>query len=219
MTLRPEPDTSHADWFVDATSDWQQTATFGPAGFDAYVTIRFDLPESDSYRSDDSLMGQVVAVAAEHTHTPTDVFFGLWDGWGDLDDGARQYSTARVNWIRDLWVNPSPPRILPAFDDEVLSGPKINLYDARHYLLFRGPASNVGQWGANPIDVNTPRALAPASMTWPRDRTWFIAADVDQEWMCVGGSTALAEALLATFGTNAEPATFGQVVPPKPVER
>ena len=37
MTLRPEPDTSQADWFVDATSDWQQTATFGPAGFDAYA--------------------------------------------------------------------------------------------------------------------------------------------------------------------------------------
>ena len=219
MTLRPEPDTSHADWFVDSTSDWQQTATFGPAGFDAYVTIRFDTPDSQSYRSDDLLVSHVVAVAAEHTQTPGDVFFGLWDGWGDLDDGARQYSTARANWMRDLWINPSPPRIRPAFDDDILSGPKVNLYDARHYLLFRGPASNVGQWGANPIDVDTPRALAPASVTWPQDRAWFIAADVDEESMHVGGSAALTEALLAAFGANAEPTKFGDVASPEETER
>ncbi|TXJ04636.1 MAG: hypothetical protein E6Q27_07645 [Aeromicrobium sp.] len=136
MTLRPEPDTSQADWFVDATSDWQQTATFGPA-----------------------------------------------------------------------------------FDDDILSGPKVNHHDARHYLLFRGPASNVGQWGANPIDVNTPRALAPASVTWPQDRAWFIAADVDEESMCVGGSAALAQALLAAFGPNAERVTFGQTGDSKATER
>lgn len=211
MTLRAETDISHADWFADTGVDWHIAATQGPAGFEAYLTIRFDSPVSATYRSDDDLMAAVVTVASKHTQTPEDVFFGLWDGWGELADGARQYSMARANWMRDLWVNPSPPRVLPAFDDAVLEGPKVDLQDARHYLLFRGPASDVGQWGANPIDVNVPRALPPASITWPADQAWFIAADVDAEWLCVGGSADLAEALSAEFGSNTEPANYGSI--------
>lgn len=219
MTLRPEIDVSHADWFADTDADWWSTATQGPAGFEAYATIWFDSAESESYRSDDVLMANVVAVAAQHTHTPEDVFFGLWDGWGELYDGARQYSMARANWMRDLWVNPSPPRVLPAFDDAILSGPKVDLQEARQYLLFRGPASQIGQWGANPIDLNVPRALPPASVTWPADHSWFIASEIDAEWMCVSGSTALVEALLAEFGSNAEPATHGAIPPLEATEQ
>ena len=211
MTLRHEPDVSHADWFVRSEADWNVLATQGPPGFEAYATVRFDDGESATYRSDDEVMAHVVALAAAHTRTPDDVFFGLWDGWGELTDAGRAYTTLRGNWLRDLWFRPTPPRIRPAFDDDVLAAPKVDLRGDRAYLLFRGPAASVGDWGARPYGTDVERTLPPASITWPADRAWFIAADVDPSWMGVGGSQALVDAILADPGLDASPATHGVV--------
>lgn len=211
MSLRHEPDTQVADWFVDLDADWWTLATQGPAGFEAYATVWFDHGESENYRSDDTIMATVVGIAAQHTRTPEDLIFGLWDGWGELTDGARQYSLVRANWMRDLWFKPTPPRIPPAFPDDVLDGPKADLQANREYLLFRGPAAEVGQWAALPFDRDVERTLPPASLTWPADRAWFISADVDASWLCVGGSEALISALLGDARLDAEPATYGQI--------
>lgn len=213
MTLRHEPDVSHAQWFVRAEAPWQVLATQGPPGFEAWATVRFDVGESEAYRSDDEIMAIVVELASRHTRTRDDVFFGLWDGWGELTDAGRVYSTLRSNWLRDLWFRPSPPRIRPAFDDGVLGAPKAELRGDRAYLLFRGPASDVGDWGARPFGVDVERTLPPASITWPADRAWFIAADVDPVWLCVGGSEALISAVLAHPELDASPAVHGQIPP------
>lgn len=215
MTLRHEPDVSLADWFAiaDADADWWTTVTQGPAGLDAYATVWFEYEESNPYRSDDEIMALVINIAANYTRTPDDVFFGLWDGWGELYDGARQYSSVRNNWLRDLWVNPIAPRTGPAFDDEIINGPKVNVQDHREYLLFRGASADVGNWGAHRLDVDIERALAPASITWPADRAWFVTADVDPSWLCVAGSSALIEELLDSPALDAEPAVHGQIPP------
>lgn len=217
MTLRHEPDVSHAAWFVGADADWRTLATQGPPGFEAYATVRYDTGEAEHYRSDDLVMAAVVNLAAQHTRTPDDVFFGLWDGWGELTDPGRVYSVVRANWLRDLWFQPTPPRNTPAFDDDVAAGPRVDLHDDRAYLLFRGPAASVGQWGARPFAPDLDRTLPPASITWPADRAWFIASDVDPEWLCVGGSHAMIAAVLAHPDLDAEPATYGDQ-PPQTLE-
>ena len=209
MTLRHEPDVSHADWFVRAESDWAVLAGQGPPGFEAYATVRFADGESEVYLSDDVVMALVVQLAAQHTRTPDDVFFGLWDGWGELSDQGRVYSVVRSNWLRDLWFRPTPPRNRPAFREEVTDAPKVDLRGKRSYLLFRGPASEVGRWGAADYAPDVERTLPPASITWPADHAWFIAADVDDEWLCIGGSQRLIDAVLAHPDLNAEPATHG----------
>jgi len=211
MTLRHEPDVSHADWFVRTDVDWRVLAGQGPAGFEAYATVRFDDGEREAYRPDDQTMAIVVAVAAAHTRTPDDLFFGLWDGWGELTDAGRVYTSLRGSWLRDLWFRPTPPRVRPAFEDEVMDGPKVHLADARAYLLFRGPAAEVGDWGARPWGTDLERTLPPASITWPADRAWFIAADVDDDDLTIGGSQALVDAVLAHPDLDAEPVTHGVV--------
>lgn len=213
MTLRHEPDVSRADWFVHADAPWQVLATQGPPGFQAYAAIRFDVGESETCRSDDAIMALVVEVAAGHTRTPDDVIFGLWDGWGELTDAGRVYHSIRATWLRDLWFRPSPPRIRPAFDAAILDGPVVDLAGARSYLLFRGPARDVGDWGARPYETDLARTLPPASITWPSDRAWFIAADVDEDRLCVGGTAALVDALIAHPGLDAEPIAHGAVEP------
>lgn len=219
MTLRHEPDVTHADWFVRAEADWWPLATQGPPGFEAYATVRFDDGESDTYRPDDEMMAIVVGLAAHRTRTPEDVFFGLWDGWGDLTDASRVYTTLRGNWLRDLWFRPTPPRVRPAFDEDVIDGPKVDLRGDRAYLLFRGAASDVGRWNAKPWGTDVERTLPPASITWPADRAWFIAADVDPDWLCIGGSHQLIDDVLAHPDLDAEPATYGIVPALDPEDR
>ena len=211
MTLRHEPDVSQADWFARAEADWTVLATQGPSGFDAYATVRYDDGEADPYRGDDQIMAMVVALAAEHTRSPGDVFFGLWDGWADLTDAGRVYTTLRSDWLRDLWFRPTPPRVRPAFADEILNGPTVDLDAHRSYLLFRGAATDVGDWGARPWDSDLERALPPASLTWPADRAWFVAADVEPEWLTIGGSQRLVEAVLAHPELDAAPITHGDL--------
>ncbi|GAA2087609.1 hypothetical protein IDH50_16370 [Aeromicrobium tamlense] len=219
MTLRPEPDVSHADWFTGAAEGWPILAMQGPPGFEAYATVPYDDGESETYRSDDAIMAIVVEIAARHTRTPDDVFFGLWDGWGELTDAGRAYTTLRGNWLRDLWFRPTPPRIRPAFDDDVLDAPKVDLEGERSYLLFRGPASDVGDWGARPYGTDVERTLPSASLTWPADRAWFVAADVDPTWLCVGGSQRLIDEVLAHPDLSAEVATHGAVPALDPEDR
>ncbi|WP_223111075.1 MULTISPECIES: hypothetical protein [Aeromicrobium] len=209
MTLRHDPDVASADWFVRSEADWRTLATQGPAGFEAYATVRYDDGESEQYRSDTALMALVVELAAGYTRTPDDVFFGLWDGWGELTDQGRAYSVVRSNWLRDLWFRPTPPRNRPAFSEEVTEGPRVDLHGERSYLLFRGPAADVGQWGAQPYATDVERPLPPASLTWPADHAWFIAADVDTSWLCVGGTQQLIDAVLARPDLDAAPATHG----------
>lgn len=209
MTLRPEPDVSHADWLVRAEPDRQTLVSQGPPGFEAHATVRFADGESETYRPDDETMAIVVRIAAAHTRTPEDVFFGLWDGWGELTDAGRVYTTLRGNWLRDLWFRPTPPRVRPAFDDEVIDGPKVDLAEDRSYLLFRGAADDVGDWGARPWGTDVERTLPPASLTWPADRAWFIAADVDHDWLCLGGSQRLVDTVVTHPDLDAAPATYG----------
>ena len=209
MTLRPEPDVSQADWLVRADEDWRVLAAQGAPGFEAYARVRFDDGEGEAYRPDDETMALVMAVAAAHTRTPDDVFYGLWDGWGELTDAGRVYTSLRGSWLRDLWFRPTPPRVRPAFDDEVMDGPRVELGDERAYLLFRGPASDVGRWGARPWGADLERTLPPASITWPADRAWLIAADVDDTGLTVGGSQRLVDAVLAHPELDAESVTYG----------
>ncbi|GAA3543550.1 hypothetical protein AFL01nite_29830 [Aeromicrobium flavum] len=211
MTLRHEPDVSHADWFVRAEADWWPLATQGPPGFEAYATVWFDDGESEHYRGDDLIMATVVNLAAQHTRTPDDVFFGLWDGWGELIDAGRVYATVRGNWLRDLWFRPTPPRVAAAFDEHVTEGPQVDLRGDRRYFLFRGAAADVGRWGAADFAPDVERTLPPASITWPADRAWFVAADVDPAWLCVGGSQRLIDAVLGHPDLDAEPATYGEI--------
>lgn len=219
MTLRHEPDVRHADWFVRADQDWTVLATQGAPDFEAYATVRFADGESETYRPDDETMAIIVNVAGAHTRTPHDLFFGLWDGWGELDDAGRVYTTLRSNWLRDLWFRPTPPRVRPAFDDDVMAAPKVDLHGNRAYLLFRGAAADVGRWGARPWGTDLERTLPPASITWPADHAWFVAADVDDTGLTVGGSQRLVDEVLAHPDLDAAPVTYGVVPSLDPEDR
>ncbi|WP_143712042.1 hypothetical protein [Acidimicrobium ferrooxidans] len=129
----------------------------------------------------------------EHTSTPEDCCFGLWDGYGF--GGMLLAAPGAV---------PEPlPDPIPA---AVREGPRLHLPE-RDYLCYVGPVEA----------ISATRGLGryqTANLAWPRDRAWFVASEIDLPWTYVAGSAALIDALLAEVHLEALPA-----VPTDPVVR
>jgi hypothetical protein len=50
---------------------------------------------------------------------------------------------------------------------------------------------------------------ASPHLIWPADRAWFVAFDVDPEWLAVGGTHAAIESLLSDGVLHAARSTYG----------
>ncbi|EFQ83776.1 hypothetical protein HMPREF0063_11439 [Aeromicrobium marinum DSM 15272] len=204
MPLRHRPDVDRADWFVRSEAVWETLATLGPPGLEAYARVPTVLGLSDT-----EVMADVLAVLARHTGTPDQAWFGLWDGWGDLY-GGRQLEQS-FDFSSDLGRIFSPPRPQdrPAFAPDVLDGPRVDV-GHRSYLLFSGPLSAAGDWGARPVAPGWPRrSISVPNLAWPEDRAWFVASDVDADWIGVGGPASAVDAVLAVHRLQARRATYG----------
>jgi hypothetical protein len=90
VSLTPCGDLSAAAWITTSDLPWQQLVTFGPQEFPTYARLRF-LPDPTSPGQDEpergaldefALLRIALDVLGEHTHTPEDVYFCMWDGWG-----------------------------------------------------------------------------------------------------------------------------------------
>lgn len=139
MTLRFEPDVSHADWWVTRDEPWQVLCTTGPGGFEAYAQVL--MPLDDDARTallpavggnlDDRTLAAVLDVLGGHTATPDDACSCLWDGYGVEKPGPR---------VR-----------LPH----------------RDYLLFRGPLREARTWPlGSGGHAPPPAAVWPADRAW-----------------------------------------------------
>jgi hypothetical protein len=130
------------------------------------------------------LLQILCATLAQHTSTPASCWLCLWDGYGWLHGSPSVAIMGRRGCI------PVPP----AFPAEVLNGPRVRL-PGRDYLLFAGPLAAASQLGwTDPYGVYFPQS---PNLFWPQDHTWCVACEIDLFCTLVGGSDALAEALLA----------------------
>lgn len=204
MTLRPLSDVSPGDWLVNTSDHDDRVITRGPSGFAAYVRVLHSWLDNEHEERregclDDEQLHALAETLTLHTRTPDRCFNALWDGFGDIDGGPAagfltsfSGSTAYSRLFRHS-RSESPP---PAFPQEVLTGPRLQLVP-RSYLLFGGPLAEAGRWGAKPYDLDVPRDINSPNLLWPEDRAWFLATDVNQFWTGIAGSKALAEALLS----------------------
>ena len=205
MTLRPLADLSPATWLASAPGNRSDLITRGPAGFESYARILHTADgDFDGDRQEGCLEPEQFAalrnVLARHTAPDQDCFNALWDGFGEIDGGEAanfltaftgSYAYGRI--FRQARKQAPPP---PAFPPEVLIGPRLHLPE-RDYLLFAGPLTEAGRWGAAPYALDIPRDINSPNLLWPADHSWFIATEIDQEWTGVAGSEALISELLA----------------------
>jgi hypothetical protein len=82
-----------------------------------------------------------------------------------------------------------------------VAGQAPTLMGHREYWLLRGPVElAAANLAAEPSEQS-------ANLWWPADRAWCVATDIDLMSTYVGGSEAAIEALLATPGVEAWPAS------------
>ncbi|QCB49580.1 hypothetical protein E5720_09580 [Rhodococcus sp. PAMC28707] len=97
MTVRPCTDASPAQWLLTADRDWSDLAVRGPLGFEAYARLRFiPDPTHSSQRAQESdtsrhFLAEITQLSigvshlANHTTTPDNCYFAIWEGWGGLE--------------------------------------------------------------------------------------------------------------------------------------
>jgi hypothetical protein len=197
MTLAWCSDLSPADWITGSNLPWDRLVTFGPGDFPAYARLRFipdptwegqsenEVDRDEDAPSDGDQLRALLEVLAQHTRTADDVYFCLWDGWG-LDGGS-------------VYIDGNGHRRTeqPSFPPEVLVAPRV-VVPHRAYLLFRGPLSELGDWGEAEHWPGRRRTCPPEpAFVWPADRAWCVAKDVDPHWAGIGAGHDAVERLLA----------------------
>ncbi len=81
--------------------------------------------------------------------------------------------------------------------------PRTSIYVGWPYVLLQGGPQQALGWRAN--SAGTPWHSALPELLLPADRSWLVSTLWDDSWRCVGGSSALVEALLARPELEARP--------------
>ena len=146
------------------------------------------------------------------TSTPDRCWFGIWDGFGQLQGSP---AVARLTYRRTGWLGRfgragrwrrNRERIPGLAPPEILGGPRVRA-PGRDYLLLRGPLA-----AAESITGAVGRQCP--NLWWPEDRSWFLVTEIDFTWTYVAGPATLAEAIeghpdIEAMRTGLEhPATF-----------
>ncbi|KQV73961.1 hypothetical protein ASC61_02480 [Aeromicrobium sp. Root344] len=204
MTLRPLADMSPADWFLDDNASGVLRANLGPSGYESYVRVLHSPmgPDDDRYEGhlDESLLAALTDVLARHTASADDCYFALWDGYGQIHGGDAVGFLIRFSgpprWPgRIFGKEKPPPPVPPAFPASVLEGPKLSFF--HDYLLFGGPLTDAGDWGAASYGHSIRRDINSPNLMWPADHAWFVTTNIESTWTAVGGTAALIDDLLA----------------------
>lgn len=142
-----------------------------------------------------SVWPPLVDLLRPHTTTPESCWFGAWEGWGDI-----------------RFPDEAPRFTLPARAYFLLSGPIEAIGDTVGGGSGAGTAALHQRYGLRSRrseTADTPPATnryQSASLWWPEDRAWFVAAEIDLNSTYVGGSAALIEDILASEALEANPA-------------
>ncbi len=97
-------------------------------------------------------------------------------------------------WTGSGWDPPiRPGRLKAALFGQL--APDVNA-EVRDYWLFVGDLDDLAPWDDIP------------HLIWPADHAWFVAADVDPDWIGVGGTRTLIDEILASPGLDAAPSAY-----------
>lgn len=137
-------------------------------------------------------------VLAGQTSTPERCWFALWEGYGWMQGSPAIAELVLVRPHKDGTRPPTAPGdpgyVPPAFPPEVIAGPRFRI-PQRDYFLFEGPVAAAPELGWNsPGGYFHPQS---PNIFWPHDRAWCVATEIDLDSTYIGGSEALAQALLA----------------------
>jgi hypothetical protein len=172
MALEPLRDAAPADWIANSTTEYWQLLEFGPDCFEASARLR--------YIPDPTRPGQREGDDERDLGHPSDLRHCLWAieilcGWTGTPEELF------LCW----WVGSSLP---PGGRDE----PTVTTLH-RDYALFCGTLSDLRELA---LGEGEAAALPPPAFTWPADRRWVVASDVDPHFAGIGAARTAIDALI-----------------------
>lgn len=125
------------------------------------------------------------------------------------DDDADISDTGLLEVLADH--TPAQPWWLGYLDTGVADlvvpqAPKVVLYTGWPYVLVQAGLAEAAQWRRD--KATTPWHTGLPELLFPEDRSCLVSTLWDDDWRCVGGTSALVDALLR------HPAVDARVVPP-----
>lgn len=134
-------------------------------------------------------LNDLARLLAQHTSTPKQCWFAIWDGYGQLHGGA---STAVTTFLREPGSDLETvvhSRAEPLLAPRTLDGPRIHA-PGRDYYLASGALGDISSFYLQ-VDRQSP------NVWWPADRSWIVASEIDFCWTYVAGDRAAIDAVLA----------------------
>ena len=143
----------------------------------------------------------LVDILRQHTASPDQCWFCLWDGYGWdstapysmsfplSDDQPSPRAVAGVYDGPDVDVHMPEPLGAPEdpIPHEVRDGPRVEMPE-REYFLYKG------ELDAALAFVETQQQTP--NLWWPADRTWCLASEMDLPWTYIGGPSHLIDHLV-----------------------
>jgi hypothetical protein len=176
-----------ADWLRPTRlGAWGTVGCLVPNQFESYLRVDGAPPNIvDWWERQRQLIAAVARVAAGHTTTPEQCWFGIWDGHGFDDDDEVRAELRKV----------------PTFD-----------LPHRSYYLLQGDviaASAIEEPGGRGLSSS----YRQPDLWWPQDRAWFIATDVDFWPTFIGGDAQMVHAIAAAVPAGTELASLEDQLP------
>lgn len=141
-------------------------------------------------------LAALCAILRRHTSASRRCWYALWDGWGELNEGA----TVTLAAAQDGTTH--RPDRAPTDWQLDLRAATFEL-PARRYYLFTGPlddATRFGHWVTR--DWFLPRS---PNLFWPNDQDWCVASEIDFDSTLVAGSATLIADILNSEHLEAWP--------------
>jgi hypothetical protein len=192
-------DASAALWIAPTLGSFGTVGGLVPHGYERYLLLDYRVEEHPGWDGVCRLFEQLVPLLQEHTSTPDDCWFAIWEGYG-FETSATLLAAASTNSQEDRELERERQRLRE--DDArrnqsiraaLSTLPKFDLPNRRYHLLCGAitAASKIVR-----PDGNFPQ---PPDLWWPEDRRWFVAGDTDLDWCYIGGSERLVSAVAAEF--------------------
>ena len=135
----------------------------------------------------------LVSTLRGFTPNPSQCFFAIWDGWGQLHSGS--FTSFRFAG-QPKGVATPVEQFVSEREDEASGFPRFELEPGtgRPYLLGSGPLEVILEIAEGSVYE---RPGVPVAMWWSSDHSWFVSSEIDFDSTLIGGSEELCGELLA----------------------
>ncbi len=146
---------------------------------------------------DEAAVDTLVPALRAATGTAEQIHFAQWLGWGDLRRGSRVRTSTEADSERGAsrWVTDSAQAEAEAVYRFVEGCPHVEWWGGRTMFLFDGPIDRVASIGSPRWFSDHEMRRRSPQWWWPRDRSWFVATEIDDPCSYIAGDEDLIDAI------------------------